>query len=208
MILLVLDKMDSFGKMKIDWIILTKTEQKGELEMSVLTLCPRCGDTGSDKTATCKYCSYVGTIPLTLEEDAKYWKLLKGEPGDTVSDCLVNTETYFNELREKYQLKQGEKCDQALWDNRQKKDENWLKKRLQEEAEYDEKRRQEKEQQAKLSWRDRNRAFGVTCPTCGSSDHVYRISAAKKGFLAGLMGAASAGLQAKTFQCKNCGYKW
>ena len=176
--------------------------------MSVLTLCPRCGDTGSDTTATCRYCGYVGTIPLTLEEDAKYWKLLKGEPGETVSECFINSEAYFDELREKYQLKQGEKCDPTLWDNRQKRDENQLKQDLQEQKEQEERWSKEKEQQAKLSWKDRNKAIGVTCPTCGSSDRVYRISAAKKGFLAGLMGATSAGLQAKTFQCKNCGYKW
>ena len=200
--------------------------------MSVLTLCPRCGDTGSDTTATCRYCGYVGTIPLTLEEDRKWIVTLKGDEDKTLThaECLVKSEAYLDELREKYQLKQGEKCDQELWNNRQKRDENelkqskaydealwnnrqkkyenWVKGWLQELKEDEERSRQEKEQQSKLSWKDRNKAIGVTCPTCGSSDRVYRISAAKKGFLAGLMGAMSAGLQAKTFQCKNCGYKW
>ena len=178
--------------------------------MSVLTLCPRCGDTGSDKTATCRYCGYVGTIPLALEEHDEFYRRLKAyrDGSCTFSDCLVSSEAFLNDLREKYQLKQGEKCDQALWDNREKRDEIQLKKDLQERAEREERWSKETEQQSKLSWKDRNKAIGVTCPTCGSSDQVYRISAAKKGFLAGLMGAMSAGLQAKTFQCKNCGYKW
>ena len=178
--------------------------------MSVLTLCPRCGDTGSDTTATCRYCGYVGTIPLTLEEDRKWIVTLKGDEDKTLThaECLVKSEAYLDELREKYQLKQGEKCDQELWNNRQKRDENELKQEIKQSEEIHAKIRQDQEAEAKLSWKDRNKAIGVTCPTCGSSDRVYRISAAKKGFLAGLMGAASAGLQAKTFQCKNCGYKW
>ena len=119
---------------------------------------------------------------------------------------LKLSRSYLDELREKY--KNGEVYDENLWNNRVKKDEVEIQRRIKESNEIDEEIRRDEEESKKLSWKDRNKAIGVTCPTCGSSDRVYRISAAKKGFLAGLMGAMSAGLQAKTFQCKNCGYKW
>ena len=176
--------------------------------MAVRTLCPRCGELYGDQTATCRYCGYLGIIPITVEENEEILKVLKGEKGEPFTDRLVKEFEFINKLRDKYQLKQSSVYDEALWNNRQKKDENELKQEIQEQKERTERWSKETEQQSKLSWKDRNKAIGVTCPTCGSSDRVYRISAAKKGFLAGLMGAASAGLQAKTFQCKNCGYKW
>ena len=174
------------------------------------TLCPKCGNFYIARSAECGYCKYIGTIPLLEEEGQRYLQILKSDEVRCFSDAIRNSQAYLNELREKYQLKQSPVYDEILWNNRTRKDEIQTQKGIKESDESDERMRQyrEEEKNQKLSWRDRNRAFGVTCPTCGSSDHVYRISAAKKGFLAGLMGAASAGLQAKTFQCKNCGYKW
>ena len=95
----------------------------------------------------------------------------------------IRDSRYLEELREKYQFKQGEVYDEALWNNREKKDEIDLQRKIKESNESDERLRQLDKEYAKLSWKDRNKAIGVTCPTCGSSDRVYRISAAKKGFL-------------------------
>ena len=167
------------------------------------SLCPKCGEFFWAENATCRYCGYVGVIPLTAEEAAGYAKIISD---NDYAEGRQESEKYFDSLREKYRLKQNEAYDEVLWNNRDKKDKAELNKSIAEINELLEKAHQE--DTINLSWKDRNKVFGVTCPTCGSSDHVYRISAAKKGFLAGLMGAASAGLQAKTFQCKNCGYKW
>ena len=166
-------------------------------------LCPRCGELYGSSVATCRYCGYLGIIPLSPVEDEKYMSLIRD---NEYVIGLKLSRSYLDELREKY--KNGEVYDENLWNNRVKKDEVEIQRRIKESNEIDEEIRRDEEESKKLSWKDRNKAIGVTCPTCGSSDRVYRISAAKKGFLAGLMGAASAGLQAKTFQCKNCGYKW
>ena len=175
----------------------------------VATICPKCGNFHFISDAVCIYCGYVGVVPMEQEEEDHYYKItLLYREGVPYVEQLKIVYRYLEELREKYQFKQGEVYDEALWNNREKKDEIDLQRKIKESNESDERLRQLDKEYAKLSWKDRNKAIGVTCPTCGSSDRVYRISAAKKGFLAGLMGAASAGLQAKTFQCKNCGYKW
>ena len=173
------------------------------------TLCPKCGDYFNGDTATCRYCGYVGVVPITQEEQDEYYRrMFSHRTGTPYVEAIKQADEYLHQLREKYQFKQGEAYDETLWNNREKRDEIQLQQEIKESNEIDEEIRRDEEESKKLSWKDRNKAIGVTCPTCGSSDRVYRISAAKKGFLAGLMGAMSAGLQAKTFQCKNCGYKW
>ena len=173
----------------------------------VATICPKCGNFHFIGDAVCVYCGYVGVVPLNQQERDRYDEI-RALGLSSYVERLKTEYKYMNELREKYQFKQGEAYDETLWNNREKRDEIQLQREIKESNEIDEEIRRDEEESKKLSWKDRNKAIGVTCPTCGSSDRVYRISAAKKGFLAGLMGAASAGLQAKTFQCKNCGYKW
>lgn len=47
----------------------------------------------------------------------------------------------------------------------------------------------------------------IKCPTCGSTN-VKKISGASKAGSALMFGVLSLGKLSKTFECKNCGYKW
>lgn len=47
----------------------------------------------------------------------------------------------------------------------------------------------------------------IKCPTCGSTN-VKKISGASKVGSAVAFGVFSLGKLSKTFECKNCGYKW
>ena len=169
--------------------------------MALMSFCPRCGEFFGAEDATCRYCGYVGVIPLEEEDKEQYVQIMFSDSSPKGHQKYYN---YLDELREgKYQLRNHPAYDETLWNEREQKDK----------LEVDQKIKKSKKarkdlRKIKVSREDRDRAFGITCPACGSNEHVYRISVAKKMFAAGLMGAMSAGLQAKTFQCKNCGYKW
>ena len=169
--------------------------------MALMSFCPRCGECFDAEDATCQYCGYVGVIPLEKEDKYQYVQVMFSEQSPKK---FRKRYEYLNELREgKYQLKNHSAYDEVLWKKREEKDE------IKVAQEVEESKKLHKElRKVKVSRKDRDRAFGITCPACGSNEHVYRISIAKKMFAAGLMGVMSAGLQAKTFQCKNCGYKW
>ena len=169
--------------------------------MALMSFCPRCGEFFGAEDDTCQYCGYVGVIPLEKEDKKRYVDELFSGKG---KKRYQNSYKCLDELREgKYHLKAHPAYDETLWNKREEKDKIELKQKIKELKQDNKEIRK-----TKISREDRDRAFGVTCPACGSNEHVYRISVAKKMFAAGLMGAMSAGLQAKTFQCKNCGYKW
>ena len=169
--------------------------------MALMSFCPRCGEFFGAEDATCQYCGYVGVIPLEKEDKHQYVQIMFGDLSPKGHQKYFD---FLDELREgKYHLKDHPAYDETLWNARKEKDEIEVKQKIEKQKKEDKEFRKRK-----VSRKDRDRAFGVTCPACGSNEHVYRISVAKKMFAAGLMGAMSAGLQAKTFQCKNCGYKW
>ena len=51
------------------------------------------------------------------------------------------------------------------------------------------------------------RVKGVMCPSCGRKS-AYRISLGDKFGAGALFGFFAIGHISKTFQCRNCGYKW
>ena len=169
--------------------------------MALMSFCPRCGECFGAEDATCQYCGYVGVIPLEKEDKYQYVQIMFGDLSPKGHQKYFD---FLDELREgKYHLKDHPAYDETLWNAREEKDKIEVKQKIEKQKKDDKEFRKRK-----VSRADRDRAFGITCPACGSNEHVYRISVAKKMFAAGLMGAMSAGLQAKTFQCKNCGYKW
>jgi predicted RNA-binding Zn-ribbon protein involved in translation (DUF1610 family) len=51
-----------------------------------------------------------------------------------------------------------------------------------------------------------NQTYQPKCPTCGSPN-VQKISLTKKAVGGAMFGIFSSSVR-KTYECKNCGYKW
>ena len=88
----------------------------------VETICPKCGNFYYKADAVCAYCGYIGVVPLNQQERSRYDEIRKlHHSGLSYSEGLKKAYNYLDELREKYQFKQGEAYDETLWNNRQKK---------------------------------------------------------------------------------------